>query len=78
YKLPPLLFTVGENDPLVSPGSVREFIAKLENMGQRPIEYWEYPGQSHAFLDAGDHFEEKAIPALEVMVEFLDKIFYPG
>ncbi len=75
-KLPPVLQTVGELDPLVTPASVQEFAQKLKDKGHAPIEYWEYPGQSHAFLDSGSSFEENGIPALQVMVDFLDKVFY--
>ena len=74
-KLPPLLFTAGESDPVVTPASVKAFVQKLKEAGHDPVEYWEYAGQSHAFLDSGGSFEAKAVPALEVMLAFLDRVF---
>ncbi len=75
-KLPPMLFTVGTEDPVVTPTSVKAFMDKLVKKGHQGMEYWEYEGQSHAFLDSGDNFEMNAIPALEKMVSFLDEVFY--
>jgi acetyl esterase len=45
-------------------------------------QYWEYAGNSHAFLDSGSNtmpgssFESDAPPALDVVIEFLDEVFY--
>jgi acetyl esterase/lipase len=75
-RLPPIMFTVGSDDPLVPPASVQDFSEKLKATGQGPISYWEYQGQSHAFLDGGAGFNEKAVPALDKMLNFLDSIFY--
>jgi len=81
-QLPPQLLTVGSNDPLVSPASVKTYMKALEAAGQ-PVQYWEYQDKSHAFLDSGSNrflqtsFELNAPPALKVMIRFLDDIFYP-
>jgi acetyl esterase/lipase len=81
-QLPPQLLTVGSNDPLVSPASVKTYMKALQAAGQ-PVQYWEYQGKSHAFLDSGSNwllgtsFELNAPPALKVMIRFLDDIFYP-
>ena len=75
-KLPPMLFTAAELDPLVPPEGVKDFVQKLKDAGHQEIEYWEYARESHAFLDSGEAFEMRAIPALELMVAFLDRIFY--
>ncbi len=43
--------------------------------------YWEYVGQSHALLDSGSNiltgsnFAEAAPPALDVMIDFVDRVF---
>lgn len=81
-QLPPQLLTVGSNDPIVSPASVRTYMKALEAAGQ-PAQYWEYHDKSHAFLDSGSSrllrtgFALDAPPALNVMIRFLDDIFYP-
>jgi acetyl esterase len=77
YRLPPIMVTVGEKDPLVKPVDVRAYADKLLEAGHAPVTYWEYPGQSHAFLDSGENFEKNAIPAFDVMIGFMDGIFYP-
>jgi acetyl esterase len=74
-KLPPLLCTVGSVDTSVTPASVQEFVAKLEEKGQQ-AQYWEYDGQYHAFLDGDDDFEKEAVPALKQMIKFMNQIFY--
>jgi len=80
-KLPPQLLTIGSNDKLVTPNSVRNYKEKLESSGQQ-VEYWEYEGQSHAYLDSNtkgffsNNFEINAPPALDVMIRFLNKVFY--
>ena len=80
-KLPPHLLTVGSKDKLVTPNSVKVYKEKLESSGHH-AEYWEYQGQGHAFLDSnskgflGNNFEVNAPPALDVMISFLNKIFY--
>jgi len=78
--LPPQLLTVGTDDPVVTPASVKAYLQKLESAGH-PAEYWEYEGRSHAFLDSGSNavlgtsFEADAPAALDVMIRFLDDVF---
>ncbi len=80
-KLPPQLLTVGTEDPVVTPASVKRYLEKLHAAGH-PADYWEYPGRSHAFLDSGSNallgtsFEADAPEALDVMLGFLDEVFY--
>lgn len=79
--LPPQLVTVGSEDPVVTPAAVKRYVQALRKAGQ-PVEYWEYEGQSHAYLDSGSSlllgssFEADAPKALDNMITFLDKIFY--
>ncbi len=79
--LPPQLLTAGSEDPVVPPASVKTYLEKLRAAGHT-AEYWEHEGRSHAFLDSGSNamldlrFEEDAPPALDVMLRFLDGIFY--
>ena len=79
--LPPQLLTVGSDDPVTTPASVKAYVGRLTSAGQ-PAEFWEYEGRSHAFLDSGENallgtsFEANAPPALEVMIRFLDGVFY--
>lgn len=81
-QLPPQLLTAGSEDPVVTAESVRRYVSALQQAGQG-AQYWEYAGRSHAFLDSGSNallgssFESDAPPALDVMIEFLDGIFYP-
>jgi len=78
--LPPQLLTVGSEDRLVTPESVKAYMAKLAAAGH-PVTYWEYEGRSHTFLDSGSNmilgssFEQDAPPALDVMIDFLDGVF---
>ncbi len=80
-KLPPQLLTVGSADELVTPASVKEYREKLTVAGHY-TEYWEYEGRSHAFLDSGSNlllgtsFEDDAPEALNVMIRFLNGVFY--
>jgi len=80
-KLPPQLLTVGSKDKLVTPYSVKAYKEKMESSGQQ-VEYWEYQGQGHAFLDSnsdffvGNNFEANAPKALDIMISFLNKVFY--
>lgn len=80
YKLPPMLYTVGSEDNLVTPESVKGYIEKLEAAGQS-AELWVNEGRPHAFLDSGENeflgtsFEKDAIEAINVMIEFLDGVF---
>ena len=81
--LPPQLLTVGSEDPVVTPESVKHYLRMLQVAGQK-VSYWEYEGKSHAFLDSGSNsflgssFESDAPKALDVMISFLNKIFYPS
>ena len=78
--LPPQLLTVGTDDPVVTPASVKAYLKKLQSAGH-PASYWEYEGRSHAFLDSGSNamlgssFEADAPAALDVMIRFLDDVF---
>ena len=80
-RLPPQLLIVGSEDPLVKPGSIKAYDAALEAAGHES-DYWEYVGKSHAFLDSGANlmlgssFNADAPPALDVMISFLDQVFY--
>lgn len=80
--LPPQLLTVGSEDPVVTPASVQFYAKSLQSAGH-PTRYWEYEGRSHAFLDSGSNmilgssFEADGPRALDVMIEFLNEIFYP-
>ena len=61
---------------------VKDYIKNLESSGHN-TQYWEYEGRSHAFLDSGSNFfigssfEENAPQAIDVMINFLDSVFYP-
>ncbi|HIG41881.1 MAG: alpha/beta hydrolase [bacterium] len=79
-KLPPQLLTAGSEDTLVTPASVKTYMANLQAAGHA-AEYWEHEGRPHAFLDSGSNavfglsFEKDAPPALDVMISFLDRVF---
>lgn len=79
-KLPPQLFTVGSRDDLTTPESVKAYMNKVKAAGH-PVEYWEYEGRPHAFLDSGTNeflgtaFEKDAPTALDRMIAFLDSVF---
>jgi acetyl esterase/lipase len=81
-QFPPQLLSAGSEDPLVSPESVKSYVELLQSAGHTAL-YWEYEGKSHAFLDSGSNrllgssFEADAPLALNVMIEFLDEVFYP-
>lgn len=80
-KLPPQLLTAGSEDTLVTPASVKAYVKKLELAGQA-AQYWEYEGRPHAYLDSGSNwvlgtnFASDAPPALDVMIRFLNDVFY--
>ena len=76
HALPPQLATVGSEDPVVTPKAVKRYVKEVRDAGQS-IEYWEYEGRSHAYLDSGSRFESDAPAALDHMIEFLDTVFYP-
>ena len=81
-QFPPHLLTSGSDDPVVSPESVKSYTEMLRLAGHT-ARYWEYEGKSHAFLDSGSNmllgssFEADAPMALNVMIAFLDEVFYP-
>lgn len=80
-RLPPQLLTVGSEDTIVTPDSVRAYVDKLRSAGHQ-AEYWEHEGRPHAFLDSGSNallgirFENDAPLALDTMIRFLDEVFY--
>jgi acetyl esterase len=80
--LPPLLFTVGSEDDTTPPTSIETYIEKLKAAGHTDIQYWIHEGRPHAFLDSGSNeylkinFEDDAPPALKMMLDFLNTIFY--
>jgi acetyl esterase/lipase len=81
-QFPPQLLSAGSEDPVVSPKSVKSYTEMLKSAGHT-ARYWEYEGKSHAFLDSGSNmllgssFEADAPMALNVMIAFLDEVFYP-
>jgi len=80
-ELPPQLLTAGSEDFIMTPASVKAYMEKLKAAGHS-VQYWEHQGRGHAFLDSGsgslwsDGFELNAPQALDVMIAFLDKVFY--
>ena len=78
--LPPQLLTVGSEDPVTTPASVRDYQAALIAAGQS-AQYREYEGRGHAFLDSGSNsllgvsFADNAPQALDVMLKFLNDVF---
>jgi acetyl esterase len=81
-SIPATLFTVGSEDNLTTPSSIQSFMEAMKEKGHENIQYWEHAGRPHAFLDSGKNaflgieFEKDAIPALNVMIKYLDSIFY--
>ena len=79
-ELPPQLLTAGSEDSLVTPESVKAYVEQLSSAGHQ-VQYWEYEGRSHAFLDSGSNvilgssFEADAPIALDRMIMFLDEVF---
>lgn len=80
-KLPPMLCAVGSKDDLTTPASVQDFANKLKSAGHS-VEYWEYAGRPHAYLDSGSNqflgtsFEKDAPEAINKIISFLNKVFY--
>ena len=62
---PPLLVIHGENDLLVPPSQVREFIERMRSGSSNPVEYAELPGGHHDF----DLYESIRSHAVCVAVE---------
>jgi acetyl esterase/lipase len=79
-RLPPQLCIVGSNDNVVKPESVQIYVSKLKDAGQ-PVEYWEYEGRPHAFLDSKANqylrtvFYRDAPAAIDQIIEFLNRVF---
>jgi acetyl esterase/lipase len=79
---PRMLFTVGSDDNVTTPASIKAYTDKLKAAGQVDHKYWLYGGRPHAFLDSGSNeflgieFKRDAIPALEYMLKWLDGVFY--
>ncbi|PHI20393.1 lipase [Lewinellaceae bacterium SD302] len=77
---PPMLFTVGSEDDLTTPASIRSYIGKLEMAGHEDLTYWVHEGRSHAFLDSGSNeflgieFSKDAVPALDYMLAYLEGV----
>ncbi|MFW6365873.1 MAG: alpha/beta hydrolase, partial [Spirochaetota bacterium] len=77
-KLPPLLFTLGTEDDLIDTESVERFLRALHEAGHTDTRFWLHRGRPHAFLDSGSNkalgisFERDAVPALDVIIEFID------
>lgn len=80
-SLPPMLFTVGSEDNTTPPESIEKYIEALKSAGHTNLKYWIHKDRPHAFLDSGKNdflginFEDDAVPALDVMIEFLDEVF---
>ncbi len=81
-NLPPQLVITGSEDKLIKPSLSREYHAKLKQAGQ-PTKFWLHKGRGHGYLDSGSSlvlgtkFERDAPEALDVMIDFLNRIFYP-
>jgi acetyl esterase/lipase len=80
--LPPQLIVIGSEDRLIKPSMTEEYYDKLKQAGH-PAQYWVHEGRGHAYLDSGSNFilgtsfERDAPEALNVMMDFLNHIFYP-
>lgn len=80
-NLPPQLFTVGSEDPLTTPTLIQDYVSLTKLKGHSAL-YWEYSDHTHAFLDSGSNeylgsnFKDDAPEAIDVMIGFLDKVFY--
>ncbi|MCP9236396.1 alpha/beta hydrolase [Lewinella sp. JB7] len=80
-KYPPLLLTVGTEDNLTTPVSIRAYRDKLTDNGHTDLIYWEHEGRPHAFLDSGSNaflgtnFTDDAVPALDYMLAYLNERF---
>ncbi|MBB5211108.1 alpha/beta hydrolase [Microbulbifer hydrolyticus] len=74
--LPPMFVHVGSRDTTTPPEAVRAFAEKLKSAGQR-VEYKEYTGKNHAFLDTGCNeylgncFAADAPDTLDDMIRFI-------
>ena len=75
-KLPPMFVHVGTRDTTTPPYAVRAFAEQLKSAGQT-VEYKEYAGKNHAFLDngcneyLGNCFDKDAPDTLDDMIRFI-------
>jgi acetyl esterase/lipase len=82
-KLPPHFCAVGTKDNLTTPILVKEYADALKAAGHT-VEYWEYEGRPHAYLDSGSNqylgtsFEKDAPIAIDRIILFLDSVFKPA
>lgn len=80
YRLPPQFVLVGEQDNLIKPEVVANYVSLLKKAGQ-PVEMKVYKNRGHGFLDSGCNdytqgcFKDLAVPALNDMIKFVNKIF---
>ncbi len=80
--LPPMFFSVGSEDFITPPESIKEFIQELLDAGQKDTKYFVHTGRGHAFLDTGANltlrteFKTDAPPVLDKMILFLNKYFF--
>ena len=76
-KMPPQLIIVGTKDRLLT--AAQQYVQVLKEAGQS-AEYWEHEGRPHGFLDrgsnqnAGTSFVKDGVPAVDRMIEFLDRV----
>lgn len=79
--LPPQMLTVSSEYAVTTPASVQDYQVALIAVGQS-AQYWEHEGRGHAFLDSesnsllGLSFANNAPQALDVMLKFLNDVFY--
>lgn len=82
YQLPPQLFTVGSNDQLTTPAIITAYVQSVRDAGQS-AELWINQGRPHAFMDSGTNaylgisFNNDAIPAIKIMIAFLNQVLEP-
>jgi acetyl esterase len=80
-QLPPQFCMVGSMDVVTLPTTVKAYVDKCLEAGQ-PIEFWEYKGRPHAFLDSkkqpliGVDFTRDGPEAIDKMMGFLNSVFY--
>lgn len=80
-QLPPQFCMVGSMDVVTPASTIKSYVEKCRNAGQ-PIEFWEYKGKPHAFLDSkknpllGIDFSRDAPLAIDQMITFLNSVFY--
>ena len=78
YKLPPQFIHVGSIDNTTPPSAVKNYAEKLKQAGQF-VEFKQYEGKNHAFLDSGCNeflkscFDKDAPDALNDILQFLEK-----